>query len=139
MSFKNLYNGLVEKIAAGGDPAVLVENEIVAQSNSFKDRSDDLSTPEAKASEFERIAREFQGALPNVGPDWISTIADQVRASFPDGMAELKRMVYDNREQYAGSARVDAGGSFQTWDAALHGLHAVMTDQIPPSAPGAIS
>lgn len=125
------YNRMVEQVAAGKDPAILIESEM---QNSFQDRSDDIQTPEAAAAAFEKIAREYGGALPNVGPDWITVIADQVKTNGPEGMAELKRMAYDNREQYSG-ARIDSGGSFQLWDAVLKGLTAVMTDQLPPPAP----
>lgn len=134
------YKQIVERVRQGADAAKLIESEMQSASgNTFQDRSDDLDSPQRAAAEFERIAREIQGSLPNVGPDWIASIADQVKLASPEGLGELKRLVYDNREQYAGSARIDAGGSYRTWDAALQGITAIMTDQVPPPAPGAVN
>ena len=120
---------LVEQRLTGAHPSTIVEAGI------GPDRRDDITSSEAKAVEFNRIASEAASALPYVGPNWIDVIGMQVRQADGQGMRELVDMATRNRDLYAGEARIDSDGSFALWDAILHGLLAVSTTQIPPSAP----
>ena len=120
------FHELVESRLSGAHPSAVVESYLGAE------RKDDITSDEAKTQEFTRIAQMAASGQPNVGPDWIEAIALQVRQANGEGMRELMDMATRNREQYAGSARIDNDGSFVLWDAILKGLIAVSTTMIPP-------
>ena len=108
---------------------------MIVEAGLGQDRQDDIDSDEAKTKEFSKIASMAASGHPYIGPNWIDTIALQVRQANANGMRELVDMAGRNRDQYAGSSRVDSDGSFALWDAILKGLLAVGTDQIPPGAP----
>ena len=122
------FSVLVDTVMLGIHPVRAVDEAV-----SGPDRKDDFTSDDIRVNEFMRIAGQCASAFPNIGPDWITVIADQLRGSDTAGMAELRDMAMRNREQYAGTARIDAGGSFPLWDGVLKGLLAVGTDQIAPA------
>lgn len=121
------FSELVKSVVSGHAP-----ERIVSEAVSGPDRKDDFTSDEVKVREFTRIAAQCANAYPYIGPDWINAIADQLRSSDPAGMSELMDMARRHRNEYAGSAKIDSGGSFQLWDAILNGLLAVQAHQLPP-------
>jgi hypothetical protein len=97
------------------------------------DRADDITTPEPKAAAFTKIINDVAGDLPYIGPNWATAIADSLRRG--ESAAELAQMAQRNRDAYAGTAKIDSGGSCVKWNAALQALTAVATDQVPPPLP----
>ena len=124
------FSSLVERVRKGKHPYTVVSEAV-----SGPERKDDFTDPNILAQEFQKIAGQCANAYANIGPDWINSISDQIRTSDAEGMAELVDLANRNREIYSGSARMDAGGSFELWDSVLRGLLAVQTNQLPPPAP----
>jgi hypothetical protein len=124
------FTRLVESVIGGTPPEL-----VVAEAVSGPDRKDDITSDEAKVHAFMQIAGQAASAFPYVGPDWVNTIADQLRSADQQGMAELIDMARRNRNEYAKTHRIDSGGSFQLWDAVLNGLFAAQTHEVPPPAP----
>lgn len=116
---------LVEAIMQGKDPVKVIDEQLV----SGPDRSDDIKTPDDAATVFAAKANEIAGKLPYVDSSWLQTIATQLRSGA--SAAELADMALRNRDQYAGTARIDAGGDFDTWDTVYHALLAVPTEVVP--------
>jgi len=129
MSGATSFAQLVAAHMDGMHPTSVVESML------GPDRTDDFTSDDVRAREFTRIASQAASAFPYIGPDWIGTIAQAVRQADAQGMQELVRMSTQNRDQYAGTARIDSDGSFALWDAILKGLLAVPTTQLPPPAP----
>ena len=121
------FSQLVNSVLTGKHPVTVVDEAV-----SGGERKDDFTDDNVRVREFSRIAGMAAQAYPNIGPDWITSIADQLRHADAEGMAELTSMAQRNRDEYAGSARIDAGGSFELWDGILKGLLAVQTHQLPP-------
>lgn len=119
------FERLLESVASGVHPTQIVENLGM-------DRQDDIQDENSKAAAFQQIAGTIQQYNGYVGPDWITQIADQIRGGNPETVQELIQMAHDNREQYAGTARVDCDGCWDMWDNVLRGLLAVRTEQLPP-------
>ena len=122
------FSSLVDSVLIGHHPFRAVDEAV-----SGPDRKDDMNSDEVRVREFARIANQCASAYPYVGPDWVTTIADQLKGADAAAQGELRDMAQRNRDAYAGTARIDAGGSFELWDAVLRGLLAVGTDQLPPS------
>jgi hypothetical protein len=122
------FSSLVDSVLLGTHPFRVVDEAV-----SGPDRKDDMTSDEVRVREFGRIAGQAGSAYPYVGPDWVTAIADQLRGADANALGELRDMAQRNRDEYAGTARIDAGGSFELWDSVLRGLMAVSTDQLPPS------
>lgn len=133
MSLENEFRSMVDRAINGVHPMNIVESQL------GPDRVDDFTDDSVRVREFTRIASQYANASPEVGPDWVTAIADQVKHASPEGMQELVAMAQRNRDEYEGVAKIDAGGSYQMWSSILKGLLAIQTDQIPPQSPGMIS
>ena len=123
----NEFSNLVGNVLKGAHPMSVVDEAV-----SGPDRQDDFTDDSVRVREFQKIAGECANSFPYVGPDWVTAIADELRSNDPQAQAELVDMATRNRDQYAGSARIDANGSFELWDRILHGLIAIQTHEIPP-------
>lgn len=118
------FEKLLESVALGSHPTQVVENIGM-------DRQDDIQDDNSKVAAFQQIAGSIQQYNGYVGPDWITQIADRIRMG-SEGVQELVQMAQKNRDQYAGTARVDCDGCWDMWDNVLKGLLAVRTEQLPP-------
>jgi hypothetical protein len=124
------FERMIEEVAAGGHPLLVVEAMITG------DRVDDITSDAAKAAAFQQIAGQIQDYKGYVGPDWITAIADQIRGGNPTAVGELTVMAQQNREQFAGQARIEGeNADWNLWDNVYRGLLALATDQLPPPPP----
>ena len=121
------FRELVEARVNGHHPMEVVEAAL------GPDRKDDFTDDSVRVREFARIAGVAGSSYPYIGPQWVDVIATQLRSADPAGKAELVAMAQRNRDQYQGSTRVDAGGSFELWSVILKGLLATRTDEVPPT------
>lgn len=118
------FEKLLESVASGAHPTQVVENLGM-------DRMDDIQDENSKAAAFQQIAGTIQHYNGYVGPDWITQIADRIRGG--DNANELAMLAQKNRDQYAGTARIDCEGCWDMWDNILRGLLALRTEQLPPA------
>lgn len=124
------FERMVEEVASGGHPLMVVEAMITG------DRVDDITSDAAKAAAFQQIAGQIQDYKGYVGPDWITQIADRIRAGNPGAISDLTVMVQQNREQYVGQARVDGeNAEWNMWDNVYRGLLSLSTEQSAPPPP----
>lgn len=122
---------MIEAAAKGTHPSQIVDKYLKEEIG--PDRQDDIQTPADKDAAFRAQFARISSAYPYVDESWATRIADQIK--YGEGIAELSQMAALNREQYAGTARIDVGGSFDTWDAIHRSLVATATNQLPPPPP----
>lgn len=125
------FSSLLGKVIEGKPTSKVIEQLGVGP-----DRVDDIHSADDKDAAFQELVGRYATAVPYVDGGWVGRIADQLRTGTDAG--ELAQMASINRDQYVGSARVDAGGSFDTWDVIYRSLISLPTDALPP-APAPLS
>jgi len=120
------FRKMMEQVKSGKTPRRVIEQSVAGP-----DRSDDINTPEAKATAFDKIANQLAVANPNVDKNWITSIGTQLRSGAD--AKELSDLAYRNRDSMAGKAKIPGGaeGDFDTWDVIYRALNQSFTDQVP--------
>lgn len=116
----------------GEDPVMIVES---AAGPMGQDRNDEVDSEGAKLAAFNNITGTIQSYNGYVGPDWITQTGDQLKTADAQGRQDLANWARANRDQYAGSARIDCDGCWNMWDNIYKGVQAFGTDQLPPPPP----
>jgi hypothetical protein len=115
---------LIERAMAGESPQSLVRKSITEANVGGPDRSD--LTPDQTAAEFKTIADRYAQATPYIAPGYVELVTTQLAGG--TSITDLKSMAIKNRDQYIDDgAKVDAQGSFVTWDTILKSLESLET------------
>jgi len=120
------FKDLLDSVERGNIVSKVVENIGIGP-----DRADDIRSEEDRAEAFTAMVAKIASSYPYVDESWVQEIATQLRQG--ESAQELAQMATINRDMYAGSARIDAGGDFNTWAAILQSLLALPTDALPPA------
>jgi hypothetical protein len=111
------FNDAVERVVNGKPVAEITQEMIAPPEGNRNDDSD-----EEIAAGFRKIISDFEGRYPYIDAGWVNRISDELKTGAD--LAVIRAAAEQNRGQYAGSHRIDAGGNFDTWDAIFRALDA---------------
>lgn len=109
------FNEALDQITKGKS-VMAVTTEMIAgpEGNRHDDSDEEIS------SGFKKIISDFEGRYPYVDSAWVEKIGDALKSG--SSLEVIRSAAEQNRGQYAGSHRIDAGGNFDTWDAIYRAL-----------------
>jgi hypothetical protein len=109
------FQEAIDRVAKGGDVRSITQEMLAPPEGNRSDDSDGEI-----AAGFRKIIADFESHYPYVDSAWVDRIADSLKTGA--SLETIRSAAEQNRGQYAGSHRIDAGGSFDTWDSIFRAL-----------------
>lgn len=109
------FQEAIDRVAKGADAKTVTQEMIAPPEGNRSDDSDG-----AIAAGFRKIISDFESRYPYVDSAWVDRISDELKSGA--SLETIRSAAEQNRGQYAGDHRIDAGGSFDTWDSIYRAL-----------------